>query len=253
MRLTGRSLAIVCLFLLTRQAGAAEIRVLSAGAVKSVLAEVIPRFEQVSGHRVHIEYAPAQPLTRRVLAGETADLLINSAEALDELDARGKTRVDTRSTLGIVGIGVAVKAGTPLPDISTEAALRASLLRARSIAAINPERGTSGKHFAAVLEKLGIAGEVRPKLILLDGGSAAEGVARGEVEMAVQQMSELVPVAGIAIAGPLPGTLQKETAYAAVVLQSTTDAAAANELVAFITSPEVREVFRARGFQGAGK
>jgi molybdate transport system substrate-binding protein len=229
-------------------AGATEIRVLSAGAIKPVLNEVIPAFERASGHKVVIEYAPAQPINKRVLAGETFDVLINSGEALDALAAAGKAPPATRRTLGVVGIGVAVKTGAPLPDIATEAAFRETLLKARSIAAMNPERSTSGKHFAAVLHQLGIADAVRPRLTLVDSGASAESVARGEAELAVQQISELLPVAGIVIVGPLPGALQKETAYAAVVPQGTADAAAAGQFIAYLASPEVRAVFRAKGF-----
>jgi molybdate transport system substrate-binding protein len=229
-------------------AGAAEIRVLSAGAVKPVLSEVIPAFERTSGHKVVIEYAPAQPINQRVLAGEAADVLINSGEALDALASAGKVSPATRRTLGVVGIGVAVKAGAPLPDITTEAAFRETLLKARSVAAMNPERSTSGKHFAAVLQQLGIADVIRPKLTLVDSGASAEAVARGDTELAVQQISELLPVSGIVIAGPLPGALQKETAYAAVVPQNISDAAAAGQFIAYLTSPEVRAVFRAKGF-----
>jgi molybdate transport system substrate-binding protein len=244
---TGLALWMLALLSCTA-AGAAEIRVLSAGALKSVLTDVIPRFERATGYRVRVDYAPAQPLTRRVLGGELADVIINSAEAQDELDAGGKTLPNTRRTLGIVGIGVAVKAGAPLPDISTESAFRVTLLKARSIAAINPERGTSGRQFALVLQRLGIADEVRPKLTLLDGGSTAESVARGEAELAVQQISELVDVPGIAIVGPLPGALQKETAYVAAVLQGAVDAEAAGRLVEFLASPEFRAAMRAKGF-----
>jgi molybdate transport system substrate-binding protein len=245
-------LAIVALACLIPSSARAEdarpaLRVLSAGAMRSVLEAVLPTFEKQSGQRVAIEFGPAGEITRRVAAGDRFDLLIVPAESIETLAAQGHVDANTKSPLGRVGIGVAVKADAPSPDISTADALKRTLLAAKSIAYTDPTRGTSGKHFAQVLEKLGIADQMKPKTTLISGGYAADPVGRGEVELGIQQISEILPVAAVKLVGPLPPELQKWTTYTAVRMTGAPTSPKATDLVTFLTSPETRSVLEKRG------
>ena len=242
-------LAAALLALACHAARAADLVLLCAGAVKPVLVELGPAWQARSGHRLVATYAPAGELRDRLAAGEAADLVILPAEGLAAAAQAGWIVAGTRRDLGAVGIGVAVGAGVPLPDLSSEAGLKRALLAARSVTFMDPARGTSGKHFdEVVLPRLAIRDEVRAKAVLGQGGMIAEQVARGEVELAIQQMTELLPVAGIRIAGPLPPSLQKTTVYAGAVLNRAAAPAAAADLLEFLRSAPAQAVFAAKGF-----
>ena len=226
---------------------ARELVVFSAGAVKPALAVLAPQWESGSGHHLRVTYASAGELRAKLAAGEHADIIIlpreNLAAAGELFDAA------SRRDLGAVGIGVAVRAGARLPDLSSEDALKRELLAAKSVTYMDPARGTSGKYFdEVVLPKLAIRDQVRAKAVLGEGGMIAEKVARGEVEMAFQQMTELLPVGGIAIAGMLPPSLQKITVYTGAVMKSSKSPGEAAALLAFLMSRESRAAFLARGF-----
>jgi len=237
-------LALACL-----AASAADVLVLCAGAVKPVLAELGPAWQSRSGHRLLAAYAPAGELRERLAAGEVADLVILPAEGLAAAEQAGWVAAGARRDLGAVGIGVAVGAHAPLPDVSSEDGLKRALLAARSVIYMDPARGTSGRHFdEVVLPRLAIRDQVRAKAVLGQGGMIAEQVASGEVEIAIQQMTELLPVAGIRIAGPLPPSLQKTTVYAGAVLNRAAAPAAAAELQEFLRSGPAQAVFAAKGF-----
>jgi homoserine O-acetyltransferase len=225
------------------------LRVLCAGAVKSALVALAPAWAARGGTPWQATYAPAGELRRLLAAGTPADLLILPAEQLDELDRAGSTSAASRRALGGVGIGVAVKAGVPLPDVSTEAALRTLLLQTPSLTYMDPERGTSGKHVhTVVLPQLGIVSAVQSKTVLGQGGLIAEKVASGEVALALQQMTELVAVPGVVVAGPLPPALQKTTVYAGAPLLASPARAQAEALLAWLSGADARPVFSAQGF-----
>jgi molybdate transport system substrate-binding protein len=229
----------------------AEIRILSAGAAKAVVADAIPAFEQKSGHKVVIEYMPVQPILKRLAEGEQRDVVILSAETMSEAAAKGWTAPATVSEVGRVGMGVAVKEGAPLPDIATTEAFKKTLLAAKSVVYIDPTRGTSGKHFASVLEKLGIAAEMKPKSKTMQGGFVAEAVAKGDAELAVHQITEILPVKGIKLVGPLPPELQKVTIYQAAATTKARDPAAAKAFLDNLRTPEVRALAAKKGFMEA--
>jgi homoserine O-acetyltransferase len=227
----------------------APLRVLCAGAVKTALVALAPAWAARGGVPWQATYAPAGELRRLLAAGTPADLLILPAETLDELDREGLTSAAARRPLGGVGIGVAVKAGAPLPDVSTEAALRALLLQTPSLTYMDPTRGTSGRHVdTVVLPRLDIAAAVRAKAVLGEGGLIAEKVARGEVALALQQMTELVAVPGVQVAGPLPPSLQKTTIYAGAPLAASPARAQAEALLAWLADADNRASFAAQGF-----
>src|SRR5437660_9265188 len=160
-----------------------------------------------------------------------------------ERDCRGAAR--SGRPVARVGIGVAVNEKAPLPDISTPEALKRTLLAARSVVYIDPKTGTSGKHVAEVFERLGIAAEMRGKSKLGQGGYVTEQVGRGEIELGIHQISEILPVKGVRLAGPLPPELQKYTTYvAAPVAQSRL----VLDFIDYLTGPEARASLGQAGY-----
>jgi len=226
-----------------------EVTVLSGGAVKTAFTAALPAWEKQTGHKVVANFAPAGELRRKVAAGEVTDVLIVPAELLPEIEKAGALVPGSRRDLGAVSIGAAVRAGARVPDISTPEALKRALTEARSLTYMDPSRGTSGKHVdEVVLPKLGIRDAVRAKATLGDGGFIAEKVARGEVELAIHQMSEMLPVAGVTIVGPLPASLQKVTVYSGAVMKGAKNPAEAQALLDYLVSPAGRREFLGRGF-----
>jgi molybdate transport system substrate-binding protein len=240
--------ALVGAALLATPASAAELRNLSAGAARAVLAEAIPAFEKKSGTKIVIDYSPVGPIMKRLGEGEQRDLVVLSAETMQEAGAKKWIAPDTVAEVGRVGMGVAVREGAPPPDISSAEAFKKTLLAAKSIVYIDPTRGTSGKHFASVLERLGIAAEMKPKTMIKEGGYVAEAVAKGEAELAVHQITEILPVKGVKLVGPLPPELQKVTIYQAAATAKARDPAAARAFLAFLRTPEVRAIAAKKGF-----
>jgi len=232
-------------------AGAAEIKVLSSPAVHAVMEELGPKFERASGHRLVITYMPSGAVVKRLQGGETTDVAITTREGGDSLVKDGKAAAGDVTVFALSGIGVAVRKGAPRPDISSAEALKSTLLAAKSITYSKPaEGGASGIHFAKVLDRLGIANEMKSKTVFLPkSGPVAVLVASGEAELGVQQLPELLPVAGIEIIGPLPGDLQSTTVIAAVIMKAAGNVAAAKALVDFLRTPEAASVIRAKGME----
>jgi len=205
-----RCLALV-LLLAPAALGAQELRVLSGGAAKSLVEPLAKTFPHA---KVEVRYQPMGPLVDALAQGAQADLVVVTEETLPRLERANLVQRGARP-IARVGIGVAVNEKAPAPDISTVAAFRRTLLAAKSVVYIDPKVGTSGKHVAAVLERLGIAAEVNAKARLGQGGYIVEPVGRGEVELGIHQISEILPVKGVKLAGPLPQELQKYTIYVA--------------------------------------
>ena len=230
-------------------ASAAEIAVLSGGAVKSALTEAIAAWEKQSGHRVQATFAPAGEMQKRLAAGERYDLVIMPAENLPALERDGVLAAGTRRPIAGVSIGIAVKKGAPVPDISTPEAVKRLLVGAKSLTYMDPTRGTSGKYVDEVmLPKLGIRDEIRAKTKFGEGGTIADKVARGEVEIAIHQFTEILPVEGVTPVGMLPAELQKVTVYTGAVTRGSANAAAAASLLDYAASAQARPLFAARGF-----
>ena len=228
---------------------AKDLIVFSGGAVKSALAPLAEAWEAKSGHRLQITYAAAGDLRKKLADGERADIVILPLENFAALEKDGLLRTASRRDLGAVGIGVAVKVGAKQFDISSEENFKRTLQAVKSLTYMDPTRGTSGKHFdEVVLPKLGVRDEVRAKAVLGEGGMIAEKVASGEVEFVVHQMTEMLPVKGIAILGPLPASLQKTTVYSGVVMQAAKSPMEAAALLEFLTGKDARAAFAAKGF-----
>ena len=211
------------------------INVLSGGAVQTF---VQPMAESFSGDTVNLTFQPMGKLVKALADGFPADVVVVSEEVLARLKLQGKS-------IARVGVGVGVREGVPLPDLSSSESFKKALLAAKSVIYMDPNIGTSGKHVAEVLRRLGIADQVKGKEKLGQGGQVAEFVARGEVEMAIHQISEILPVAGVRFAGPLPAELQKFTVYAAAALKPLPAAA---QFIAHLTSPQARERLAPAGY-----
>ncbi len=245
-----RGLVASAVLLLTTSTWAAEIRVLTAGALKPVLLAMAPAFEQQTGHKLLIQNDTAGALGKRIAAGEAFDLAVLTPAFVAPLLPTGKVIEASITPIARVGIGVAVREGAPKPDVSTAAAFRATLLAARSVAWIDPAAGgSSGIYMAGVYERMGIAPQIKAKSILVPGGLTAARLVTGEADLAVQQMSELLIVPGAVLAGPIPAELQNYTTYSAVLSSGVRDAAAARELLAALAGPKVRELFRTMGLE----
>ena len=228
-------------------AAAAEIKLLSAGAVRAIVTELAQAFEKETGHKVIPTFGTVG-VVRQKLAAEPVDLVIMSDTAIDDAIKQGSVVAGSRADIARTGIGVAVREGAPRPDVSTSEALKQALLAAKSIVYVDPAQGgTSGIHFAGVLQRLGIAEAVKPKTTLVPGGYPAELVAKGEVELVVHQISEILPVKGVTLVGPLPRDVQKITTYSTGLPTKAEAVEPARAFVTFLTSASVKPKFAAAG------
>jgi molybdate transport system substrate-binding protein len=225
---------------------AVEIKVLSTHAVMEVLKDLGPRFERTSGHRLSISY-PANVIKRQIEGGVTFDVAIVTKPVMDDLIAQGAILPDTRTGIARSGLGLAVRKGAPKPDISTIEDFRRALLAASSV--VRSKDGTSGLYFETLLERLGIAQKMRGKIRLGGSGRIAELVASGEVEMAVQQIPELLPVTGVDFVGPLPMELQLYTVFSAGIGSACKWHQAAKAFVNSLTAASALPLFQAKGLE----
>jgi molybdate transport system substrate-binding protein len=249
-------------------ANAADIRVFVTTAMKPAMQELGPAFEKEpretrearetnerkgakpAKHRLLISYGPSGALARRVAGNSAVDLVI-VARGIDGLVKAGKVRGDSRRDLAKVGIGIAVKKGASRPDIGTADALKRTLLAAKSIAYVDPRAGgASGRYLVKMFERLGISKEIKAKAVLARGGTndmVSAMVARGEAEIGLQQISEILSVSGVDLVGPLPGDLQAVTVYTAAIPAIAKQADAAEALSQFLVTPEVADIYKRKG------
>ena len=250
---TAANIGFMLLLAVNFAAEAAEIKVLSALAMMPVMEDLGPKFERATGHKLAITFATVGEAVKRVQGGETVDVAILPRQGIDTFVKDGKAAAADVTVVATSGNGVAVRKGSAKPDISSPEALKRTLLAAKSISYTHPMHGgTSGPHIIAVLERLGIADAMKPKTIFPQAaGGAAVGalVASGEAEIGLQQIQELVPVAGIEIVGPLPGDLQNRLPFAATVMAGARDVDASNALVKFLRTPESAAVIKAKGME----
>ena len=239
------------IFLLIGDARAAELKVWSSMAFDDAWRELKPKFE-ARGHKLDLVLGPSGMIEKRVSAGEGGDAIVTTADGLERLTRDGKVVVGTGAPVASSAVGISVRKGAPKPDISTPEALKRTLLSAKAVAYSDPAGGgASGIHFAKVLQRLGIADQVNARAKLGRGVPNGEAVARGEADVAVQQIPELVPVAGTELVGPLPGELQSITTFSAGVLANTKHRKDVQALIEFLTSPDAAAVLKARSFDPA--
>ena len=230
-----------------------EITVLCPRGVQAPLTVIAERFGADRGHRVRFAYGTAGAIARRATEREAADVVITAARSLDDLLTRGVAVAGTRVSVGAVGVGLAVRADTATPDVSTPEALKAALLAAPSIGYADPARGgQGGTHFAKVIEQLGLTETLRPKTRLFpEGLEALERTAAGEVGLSAAPISEIVPLTGLTLAGPLPPSLQARLAYAAAVLAKAKSPDVARAFLAALATPGSRETLARGGVEAA--
>ena len=241
--------AAAALLLLPNIAETAEIKLLASGAVKEAYLELLPNFEKASGHSVKAAWSNTTDIQRRVTGGEVADLVILGSNGTEALIRDGKLVASTRAAFARSGIYVAVRAGAPAPDISSADALKQSVLAAKSVAYSG---GASGTYIVTMLQKLGIYDEVRVKASVTKPNEPVGGrVARGDADLGFHQLSELIPVTGIDIVGPLPAELQQITLFSGALHRAAKEADAATALIRFLTAPAAADTLKQHGLDTA--
>jgi molybdate transport system substrate-binding protein len=227
----------------------ADLVVFSTIGVRSAAERLFAQFAKASGHRLAVSWGTAPMLVKRIEDGATPDVVVLSRAGIDALQKQGKIVAGSNITLASSGVGIAVKAGAPKPDISTPEALKRTLLAAKSIAYSEPSAGgASGVYFAQLLEGMGIAEQMKPKTRYPPaGGFSANLLITGEAELAVQQKPELLHVAGAEVIGLLPGDLNVVTEFAGAVVAGSKAADVASALIKSLRSPKAIALFRTKG------
>jgi molybdate transport system substrate-binding protein len=247
------NIAFMFLLVLGIKAQAAELKVLSAFGMQSVLEDLGPKFERATGHKLALSFATGGAAVKRVQGGDAADVVITLRQGIDTLVKEGKAAAVSVTALARAGIFVAVRKGARKPDVSSPDALKRALLAAKSISYVDPASGgASGIHFAKVLDRLGIANEMKSKTVFPNPKAPADVgvvVANGEAEIGVHIIQELMPVADIEIAGPLPGDLQDTIVFSAAIMTGAKDAAAPKALVDFLRTAESAKIIKAKGME----
>ena len=228
---------------------AAELKVLSASALKPVLPELAEAFRAESGHSVTLSFATAGEVEKRMVAGEALDAVVVTDVAAGNLTGQGLIPQGGHSIVARVGVGIGIREGAPKPDISTTDAFKQVILGAKSVTYPDPARGgASGIHFNSVIERLGIAEPVRQKAVLgANPDFVCVAVAKGEVELCVHQISEIMPVKGVTLVGPLPKDVQRVTTFAVAVSARASEAEAARAFLAFVSRPDFKATFAKAG------
>jgi molybdate transport system substrate-binding protein len=222
-----------------------QIKILSGGAMKSLMVEVVPLFERANGAKVEIKFALTSVLKKEIEDGATFDIALLPRPELDALVEAGKVAAGTQADITRSAVGLAVRAGAPKPDMGTLEALKRALQEAKSIGYSD---GPSGAYIADLLVRLGIADEMRPKT-RLTSRPVAEIVAEGEAEIGMQQIVAILPVKGAELVGPLPSELQNIIVYAAGVAAASGQSGTARAFIAFMATPEVVRMIRAKGME----
>jgi|ERR1039458_9110323 molybdate transport system substrate-binding protein len=238
--------------MLLSQAGvvnAAEVEVMSANGLQEIMENLGPKFERVSGHKLAITFATLGGVVKRVQNGETADVVIIPVEGIDNFVKDGKTAADNVTAIALSDIAVVVRKGAPKPDIWSLEAFKRTLLAAKSITYADPALGgASGIHFAEVIERLGLANEIKAKTVLAKTAKdVGILVANGTAEIGVNQFQTLILIPNIELVGPLPGALYQKTVFSAAIMAGAKNAEAAKALVNFLHTPEAAAVIREKG------
>jgi molybdate transport system substrate-binding protein len=226
-------------------AKAAEIKLMCSGAMRPALEELAPQFERASGHKLAISYASTGAIRERALAGDARDLVIFAGPAVEDVVSAGK--LAAKADLVRSGVGVGVRAGSPRLDLSSAEAFKRTLLAAKSFAR---SEGPSGVYIAGLLERMGIAEEMKPKTLVVRGRLVGDALVKGEAEIGVQQVSELKSVAGVDVL-PMPAEIAHVTVFSAGLTAQAKDSEPVQALIKFLTSPAAAPVIKAKGLDPA--
>jgi molybdate transport system substrate-binding protein len=247
--MTARAIAIIAAsgaaLMVGTGAKAAEIRIMCSGAMRPALEELAPQFERASGHKLAVTYAGTNVIRERALAGDAGDLVIFAAPAVEDVIRQGKlvAKVDLVRS----GVGVGVRAGSPRPDVSSAEAFKRTLLAAKSF---SRSEGPSGTYIAGLLERIGIAEQMKPKTVVVRGRLVGDALVKGEADIGVQQISELKSVPGVDVL-PMPAEIQHITVFAAGLSAAARDSEPVQALIKFLTSPAAAPVIKAKGLEPA--
>lgn len=228
-------------------AHAAELKVLSGNGAKAAVTELCAQFERNSGHQVSVQFEVNPGVKKRIEAGEAFDVAVLNPPVLDELIQQGKVVGSTRTVVGRSGIGAAIRAGAPRPDISTVESFKRTLLGYNSVA--YPGEGASGRYFVSVVERLGIASDMKSKMRPMPAEYNVEVVAGGEVDMVVVVASRISGVAGVQPLGTIPQELQTWIGFTAGLASKASQPEAARDLLRFFTSPQAAKILAAAGVE----
>jgi molybdate transport system substrate-binding protein len=230
---------------------AAEIRVLQSGAFKAPMAEIKPLFEEASGHKLVIDSDTSGRIAQRIDKGEATDFIISTSAGVDDLIKQGKVLADSKAPVARAGVGVVVRKGAPKPDVSTPEKFKQALLDAKTVAYTNPASGgQSGVYFVKLLTQLGISDEVNKKAKFGDGGPVAVMVGKGDAEIGMQPIPELLAHADVAdFVGPLPAALQSYNHLTAGIPSNGKQPEAARAFIKFLATPAAQAVMKAKGLE----
>ena len=228
-------------------AQAGEITILASGAIKEVIAELVPQFEKTSGNKVAITWTGTANIKKRIAAGEVYDLVIVGGPVIDGFSKEGKVVSGSRVDIMKSGVGVAVRTGAPKPDIASSEALKKTLLAAKSI---GYSSGPSGDYMVSLIERMGIADKVKTKMKQVPSGTRISTlIESGDAEIGFQQISELIHEKGIDYLGPLPSDVQKITVYSAGLHTGAKESEAAKALVKALTGPDAAPIIKQHGME----
>ena len=250
---TASHIGFVCLLMVGMAAEAADLKVLSTNSMRAIMEDLGPKFELATGHKLAFTFATLGGAVKRVQGGEAADVVIIPQPGIDGFVKDGKTVAGNVIVVARSGTGVAVRKGAPKPDISSPEALKRALLAAKSVSYSDPALGgASGIHFAKVLDRLGIANEMKSKTVFAIPPNTIElMVANGEAEIGVTSTQGIIAVAGIELVGLLPGDLRDTIVFSAAIMAGAKDTAASKALVDFLRTPDAAAVIKAMGMEPA--
>jgi molybdate transport system substrate-binding protein len=233
-------------------AASATLKILTGGAFKQVVLALVPAFEARTGQRVEVRNDTAGALSKRIAGGEAFDLAVITPPVLQALAAQGHVAPDGIVPLAKVAIGVAVKSGAARPEIGTADQFKQAVLNARKVAYVDPAAGgSSGIYLDGLFQRLGIADQVRAKAVLVPGGLVAERLLNDEADLAIHQISEILPVQGVTLVGPLPNAIQNYTTYAGAVSSRAANPEAAQAFLSALGGQQALEILRSKGMTPA--
>lgn len=244
------AITMVLTFVSPRDAAAqdAAVRVLVSNGMKAAMEKLQPQCERAIGHLLAMQFHSTAAVKKQIEAGEQFDVTIITVEAIDDLTKEGKIARETRANVARSELGIGIRVGAAKPDIHTPEALKQTLRDAKSIT--YPEDGASREYIEKMFERMDIAAEVKPKIILAQGsGPATESVAQGKAAMVITLFSEIVPIRGVEILGPLPGAFHYDIRFAAAASTTTKNADAAKALIAFLAGPKALPTLKAKGLE----
>jgi len=227
----------------------ATIKLFVSNSQRGVMNELLPQFERASGHKVEVSYDPGKLMMERIRRGDSGDVIIVGGGALEELEKEGKVVPGSRRVISSCGVGVAVAAGAPKPDVGTMESFKKALLAAKAVA--YTEHGASGMYFAKLIDKLGIGDAIRAKAARQAGGLVAEIVVAGKADLAVQQIPELMVVKGVDLVGPFPKEIQQTTVSSIGLFAGSKAPQEAKALYDFLVTPEAKRAMKACGHEPA--